>query len=98
MPGPRLEDVFKTSGVPTYTFVRPTEYIQLLVAPLMPVASTNSYESLYVRTNKSSLSFGLLNWEAGLICRKTGPTGIGRGQSVTNNRIGTSEVTVHTGI
>jgi len=29
MSEPRLEDVFKTSGVPTYTFVRPTEFTQL---------------------------------------------------------------------
>jgi MoxR-like ATPase len=27
-----LEDVFKTSGTPTYTFVRPVEYTKLLVA------------------------------------------------------------------
>ena len=27
-----LEDVFKTSGTPTYTFVRPVEYTKLIVA------------------------------------------------------------------
>lgn len=31
MSQPALEDVFKTSGVPTYTFVRPTEYDRLIV-------------------------------------------------------------------
>jgi hypothetical protein len=36
MSEPRLEDVFKTSGVPTYTFVRPTEFTQLLVALRSP--------------------------------------------------------------
>lgn len=29
---PRLEEVFKTSGVPTYTFVEPPEYTKMLVA------------------------------------------------------------------
>lgn len=29
---PRLQDVFRLSGVPTYTFVKPPEYTQLLVA------------------------------------------------------------------
>jgi len=28
---PLVEDVFKTSGVPTYTFVEPNEYHQLLI-------------------------------------------------------------------
>jgi len=32
----RLEDVFKTSGIPTYTFVRPLEYAGLLVALRTP--------------------------------------------------------------
>src|SRR6185312_5649356 len=36
MPAPRLEEVFKTSGVPTYTFVQPKEYTQLLVALRTP--------------------------------------------------------------
>jgi hypothetical protein len=36
MPEPRLEDVFKTSGVPTHTFVRPKEYTQLIVALRSP--------------------------------------------------------------
>lgn len=31
MPEPKLEEVFKTSGVPTYTFVKPVEYDRLLV-------------------------------------------------------------------
>lgn len=31
MPDPRLEEVFKTSGVPTHTFVEPKEYAKLLV-------------------------------------------------------------------
>ncbi|SRR6266851_4480308 len=31
MPEPRLEEVFKISGVPTHTFVEPTEYSKLLV-------------------------------------------------------------------
>jgi hypothetical protein len=31
MPEPRLEDVFKVSGVPTYTFVPPQEFASLLV-------------------------------------------------------------------
>lgn len=34
--GPKLEDVFKTSGVPTHTFVRPNEYTQLLLALRSP--------------------------------------------------------------
>jgi hypothetical protein len=32
----RLEEVFKTSGIPTYTFVRPVEYPSLLVALRTP--------------------------------------------------------------
>jgi hypothetical protein len=32
MPGPKLEEVFKVSGIPTYTFVQPMEFGQLLVA------------------------------------------------------------------
>jgi Rad3-related DNA helicase len=31
-PGPRLEEVFKTSGIPTHTFVKPTEYQRLVVS------------------------------------------------------------------
>lgn len=31
MPEPKLEEVFKTSGVPTHTFVKPVEYERLLV-------------------------------------------------------------------
>jgi hypothetical protein len=31
MPSPLLEEVFKTSGVPTYTFVEPKEYTDLLL-------------------------------------------------------------------
>jgi len=31
MPKPLLEEVFKTSGVPTYTFVEPKEYVDLLL-------------------------------------------------------------------
>jgi hypothetical protein len=31
MPLPRLEEVFKINGVPTYTFVRPAEYQKLIV-------------------------------------------------------------------
>src|SRR5208337_3952162 len=31
MPGPLLEEVFKTSGVPTYTFVEPKEYTDLIL-------------------------------------------------------------------
>jgi hypothetical protein len=31
MPDPKLEEVFKTSGVPTYTFVKPLEYDRLIV-------------------------------------------------------------------
>jgi len=33
---PRLEEVFKLSGVPTYTFVRPVEYDQLRIALRTP--------------------------------------------------------------
>src|SRR4029079_5944669 len=31
MPSPLLEEVFKTNGVPTFTFVEPKEYPDLLV-------------------------------------------------------------------
>jgi hypothetical protein len=31
MSAPLLEEVFKTSGVPTFTFVEPSEYTRLLV-------------------------------------------------------------------
>lgn len=31
MPDPKLEEVFKTSGVPTYTFVKPVEYDRLVL-------------------------------------------------------------------
>lgn len=33
---PRLEEVFKLSGIPTYTFVRPTEYTRLIVSLRTP--------------------------------------------------------------
>lgn len=33
---PKLEEVFKLSGIPTYTFVAPTEYARLLVALRTP--------------------------------------------------------------
>lgn len=33
---PRLEEVFKTSGVPSYTFVEPQEYVQLSVSLRTP--------------------------------------------------------------
>jgi len=36
MTGPNLEEVFKLSGVPTYTFVRPVRYEALLVALRTP--------------------------------------------------------------
>lgn len=36
MPPPLLEDVFKTSGVPTYTFVEPKEYPALLLSLRTP--------------------------------------------------------------
>lgn len=36
----RLEDVFKRSGVPTYTFVEPTEYKSLLVSIRTPGRGT----------------------------------------------------------
>jgi hypothetical protein len=36
MPLPRLEQVFQISGVPTYTFVEPTEYAKLLVSLRTP--------------------------------------------------------------
>src|SRR5689334_19640129 len=32
MPEPKLEEVFKLSGIPTFTFVQPVEYNKLLVA------------------------------------------------------------------
>lgn len=36
MPRPLIEEVFKLSGVPTYTFVKPVEYLKLLVALRTP--------------------------------------------------------------
>src|SRR4051812_35417899 len=36
MSAPLLEEVFKTSGVPTYTFVEPAEYTRLLVSLRTP--------------------------------------------------------------
>jgi hypothetical protein len=36
MPDPLLEEVFKLSGSPTYTFVRPLEYAKLLIALRSP--------------------------------------------------------------
>ena len=36
MPDPKLEEVFKVSGIPTYTFVQPMEFGQLLVALRSP--------------------------------------------------------------
>jgi ATPase family associated with various cellular activities (AAA) len=36
MPSPRIEEVFKINGVPTYTFVRPKEYDHLLVSLRTP--------------------------------------------------------------
>jgi hypothetical protein len=36
MSEPRLEEVFKLSGIPTYTFVRPLEYTKLLVSLRSP--------------------------------------------------------------
>src|SRR5690242_14446213 len=36
MPGPLLEEVFKLSGVPTHTFVKPIEYEKLLVSLRTP--------------------------------------------------------------
>ena len=36
MSGPKLEEVYKLSGVPTYTFVKPLEYNRLLVALRTP--------------------------------------------------------------
>jgi hypothetical protein len=36
MPEPKLEEVFKLSGVPTYTFVQPVEYVKLLIALRTP--------------------------------------------------------------
>jgi len=36
VPHPKLEDVFKLSGLPVYTFVRPVEYEKLLIALRTP--------------------------------------------------------------
>ena len=36
MANPKLEEVFKTSGIPTYTFVKPEEYDRLLVGLRTP--------------------------------------------------------------
>ena len=36
MPRPKLEEVFKTSGIPTHTFVKPTEYQRLIVSLRTP--------------------------------------------------------------
>lgn len=36
MNGPFLEEVFKVSGIPTYTFVKPVEYTKLIVALRTP--------------------------------------------------------------
>lgn len=36
MPDPKLEEVFKLSGIPTFTFVRPLEYTKLLVSLRTP--------------------------------------------------------------
>ena len=36
MADPKLEEVFKTSGVPTYTFVKPVEYDRLVVGLRTP--------------------------------------------------------------
>ena len=36
MSAPPLEEVFKTSGVPTYTFVQPSEYDRLIVGLRTP--------------------------------------------------------------
>jgi hypothetical protein len=36
MSAPLLEEVFKTSGVPTFTFVEPSEYTKLLVGLRTP--------------------------------------------------------------
>ena len=33
---PQVEEVFKTNGVPTHTFVRPKEYLQLQVGLRTP--------------------------------------------------------------
>ena len=67
----RLEDVFKTSGVPTYTFVRPVEYPGLLVALRTPgrrvviegpsgigktTAVTRGLEELGIAANATRLS------------------------------------------
>ena len=36
MPSPLLEEVFKTSGVPSFTFVEPKEYADLLLSLRTP--------------------------------------------------------------
>ncbi len=36
MANPKLEEVFKKSGIPTYTLVKPTEYSRLLVSLRTP--------------------------------------------------------------
>jgi hypothetical protein len=36
MPEPKLEQVFKTSGIPTYTFVKPTEFGRMLIGLRTP--------------------------------------------------------------
>jgi len=36
LPDPKLEEVFKTNGVPTYTFVEPLEYVRLKLALRTP--------------------------------------------------------------
>ena len=36
MPDPKLEEVFKTSGIPTYTFVKPSEYERMIVGLRTP--------------------------------------------------------------
>jgi len=36
MPEPLLEEVFKVSGIPTYTFVKPSEYTKLIVSLRTP--------------------------------------------------------------
>jgi hypothetical protein len=64
MPLPKVEDVFKINGVPTYTFVRPKEYNQLMVSLRTPgrglvlegpsgVGKTTAVESLLAELNLS---------------------------------------------
>lgn len=36
MADPKLEEVFKVSGLPTHTFVKPVEYTKLIVALRTP--------------------------------------------------------------